>query len=29
MKYKDGRIYDGDWVNDQMQGRGKFKWTTG
>lgn len=29
MKYKDGRLYEGDWVNDCMQGKGKFKWPTG
>lgn len=29
MKFKDGRVYEGDWVKDRMQGVGSFKWPTG
>ena len=29
MRYKDGREYKGDWLNDKMHGHGTFVWPTG
>lgn len=29
MKHKDGREYKGDWLKDQMHGKGTFQWPSG
>lgn len=29
MKYKDGRVYEGNWLNNKMNGEGIFSWPDG
>lgn len=29
FKWKDGRVYEGDYVADRKQGQGKFIWPDG
>jgi hypothetical protein len=29
MKFKDGRQFKGQWMNDKMHGRGEFTWPDG
>jgi len=27
--WNDGRVYEGDWINNKMHGKGVFKWKDG
>ncbi len=29
MEHKDGKVYEGGWLNYKMHGSGKFTWTDG
>ena len=29
MKFKNGDVYDGEWYDEDMQGRGMYRWASG